>query len=60
MEPTGNDRLWQSAVSFAAQRHNSDAERQKFVEKTKRAIRCAGDDPEMQQAVRIPRSLVGC
>lgn len=37
----------------------SDGERQKFAEKAQRAIRCAGDSPELQNAVKIVRSLVG-
>jgi Guanosine polyphosphate pyrophosphohydrolases/synthetases len=37
----------------------SDGERQKFVEKAQRAIRCAGDSPELQNAVKIVRDLIG-
>ena len=36
----------------------SEAERQRFAEKTKRAIRCAGDTAELQKAVSILRSLI--
>ena len=36
-----------------------EKERAKFAEKAKRAIRCAGDAPELQQAVEIVRKLVG-
>jgi guanosine-3',5'-bis(diphosphate) 3'-pyrophosphohydrolase len=38
----------------------NDEERSKFVEKAQRAIRCAGDAPELQNAVEVVRSLVGC
>jgi guanosine-3',5'-bis(diphosphate) 3'-pyrophosphohydrolase len=37
----------------------SDGERRKFVEKAQRAMRCAGDAPELQTAVKIVQSLVG-
>jgi guanosine-3',5'-bis(diphosphate) 3'-pyrophosphohydrolase len=37
----------------------SDHERQKFREKAQRAIRCAGNTAELQNAVKIVHSLVG-
>jgi len=37
----------------------NDGERQKCVEKAKRAIRCAGDAAQLQSAVKIVRSLIG-
>jgi len=36
----------------------SDAERQRFAEKARRAIRCAGDSAELQKAIKIVQSLV--
>jgi (p)ppGpp synthase/HD superfamily hydrolase len=36
-----------------------DDQRQKFAEKARRAIRCAGDAAELQSAVKIVRSLIG-
>lgn len=36
----------------------SDSQRTKFVEKAERAIRCAGDVPELQSAAKKLRSLV--
>jgi guanosine-3',5'-bis(diphosphate) 3'-pyrophosphohydrolase len=38
----------------------SDGERHKIVERAKRAIRCAGDVPELLKAASIVQSLVGC
>jgi guanosine-3',5'-bis(diphosphate) 3'-pyrophosphohydrolase len=37
----------------------NDQERQKFAVKAERAIRCAGDAPQLQAAVRMVRELVG-
>jgi (p)ppGpp synthase/HD superfamily hydrolase len=37
----------------------SDEERQKFKEKAERAIRCAGDPPELTRAAEIVRKLIG-
>jgi len=37
----------------------SDGQRQKCLEKAQRAIRCAGNSSELQNAVKIVRSLVG-
>jgi (p)ppGpp synthase/HD superfamily hydrolase len=37
---------------------SSGQQRQKFVEKAERAIRCAGDTPELMKAVAIVRELI--
>ncbi len=37
----------------------SDGERQKCVEKAQRAIRCAGDSPQLQNAIKIVNTLIG-
>ena len=56
---------WQARLVKLADVHDnycdarSDSERKKFAEKAKRAIRCAGDAPELQQAIKIVQALIG-
>jgi guanosine-3',5'-bis(diphosphate) 3'-pyrophosphohydrolase len=38
---------------------SNDGQRKNFARKAERAIRCAGDAPQLQAAVRIVRELIG-
>jgi hypothetical protein len=60
----GKQASWQARLVKLADVYDNfcdsrnEEECNKFVEKAQRAIRCAGDAPELQNAIGIVRSLI--